>query len=56
LLKEKGLTQTELAELVGKDRQCLYKIEKGKVTANIVTISALCHALDISLKDFFDFK
>jgi transcriptional regulator with XRE-family HTH domain len=53
--EEKGLTQTQLAELVGKDRQYLYKIEKGKVTANIVTISVLAQALEISLKDFFDF-
>ncbi len=55
LRKTKDLTQTELAELVGKDRQYLYKIEKGKVTPNIVTISALAVALEITLKDFFDF-
>lgn len=55
LREKKGLTQTELAELVGKDRQYLYKIEKGKVTSNIVTISTLAVALEISLKDFFDF-
>jgi DNA-binding XRE family transcriptional regulator len=42
--KERGLTQTELAELVGKDRQYLYKIEKGRVTPNIVTITALAIA------------
>ncbi len=30
--KQKGLTQTQLAELVGKDRQYLYKIEKAVVT------------------------
>lgn len=56
LRKEKGLTQTKLAELVGKDRQYLYKIEKGKVTPNVVTISSLASALEISLKDFFDFE
>ena len=56
LRKNKGLTQTELAELVGKDRQYLYKIEKGKVTPNIVTITALAIALEMSLKDLFDFK
>ena len=54
--KERGLTQTELAELVGKDRQYLYKIEKGRVTPNIVTITALSIALEISLKDLFDVK
>jgi transcriptional regulator with XRE-family HTH domain len=56
LRNQKGFTQTELAELVGKDRQYLYKIEKGKVTVNIVAITALTQALEISLKDFFDFK
>ncbi|TJY37937.1 helix-turn-helix transcriptional regulator [Pontimicrobium aquaticum] len=56
LRNERGLTQTELAELVGKDRQYLYKIEKGRVTPNVVTISALVYALEISLTDFFDFK
>lgn len=54
--KDKGLTQTELAQLVGKDRQYLYKIEKGKVTPNIVTITALALALEISLKELFDIK
>jgi len=54
LRNERGLTQTKLAELVGKDRQYLYKIEKGKVTPNIVTISALAIALEISLTDFFN--
>lgn len=54
LRKSKGLTQTQLAELVGKDRQYLYKIEKAVVTPNIVTISALAMALEIPLRDIFD--
>ncbi|GFD92333.1 hypothetical protein KUL156_54050 [Alteromonas sp. KUL156] len=56
LRKQKGLTQTELAELVGKDRQYLYKIEKAVVTPNIVTISTLAIAMEVPLKDFFDIK
>lgn len=52
--KEKGLTQTQLAQLVGKDRQYLYKIEKAVVTPNVVTISALSIALEVPLKEFFD--
>lgn len=54
--KQKGLTQTQLAELVGKDRQYLYKIEKAVVTPNVVTISALAIAMEVSLKEFFDIK
>lgn len=47
----KKLSQTELAEMIGKDRQYLYKIEKGKVTPNIVTISIISIALDIPLTE-----
>jgi len=54
LRKLKGLTQTQLAELVGKDRQYLYKIEKAVVTPNVVTISAIAIALEVPLKEFFD--
>ncbi|HLO73889.1 MAG TPA: helix-turn-helix transcriptional regulator [Flavobacterium sp.] len=49
--KKLNLTQTELAESIGKDRQYLYKIEKGKVTPNIVTLSIIAKALKISLSD-----
>lgn len=51
--KAKNLTQTELALLVGKDRQYLYKIEKGIVKPNIVTISILALALEVSLSELF---
>jgi len=51
--KLRNLTQTELAEIVGKDRQYLYKIEKGKVTPNIATLSIISVALKITLSDLF---
>ena len=56
LRKLKGLTQTELAELVLKDRQYLYKIEKGLVTPNISTIVILANAMRVPLGEFFDIK
>nr|WP_315220307.1 helix-turn-helix transcriptional regulator [uncultured Flavobacterium sp.] len=49
----RNLSQTELAELVGKDRQYIYKIEKGKVTPNISTLAIIASALKISLSDLF---
>lgn len=49
--KKRNLTQTELARLVGKDRQYLYKIEKGKVTPNITTLAILASALRITLAE-----
>lgn len=51
--KLKKLSQTQLANLVGKDRQYIYKIEKGIVTPNIVTISIIASALNISLSELF---
>ena len=56
LRKERGITQTQLAQSVGKDRQYLYKIEKGLVTPNIVTISILAITLEVSLVEFFDIE
>lgn len=52
--KLKKLTQTELALMVGKDRQYLYKIENGIVKPNIVTISVIAFALDIELSELFE--
>ncbi|MDQ0066030.1 helix-turn-helix domain-containing protein [Chryseobacterium lathyri] len=52
--EKKKLSQTELAELIGKDRQYLYKIEKGKVTSNVFTIALIASALDISLSDLVE--
>ncbi|HBS11222.1 MAG TPA: transcriptional regulator [Flavobacteriaceae bacterium] len=50
---QQKLTQVELANLTGKDRQYIYKIEKGIVTSSIVTITLLAKAMEISLKEFF---
>ena len=50
---KKNISQTELGLRVGKDRQYIYKIEKGKVTPNIATVIILLTALDISASEFF---
>ncbi|WP_432412116.1 helix-turn-helix domain-containing protein [Rasiella sp. SM2506] len=49
--KNKNLSQTELAALTQKDRQYIYKIEKGKVTPNIVTVGIIAKALEISIAE-----
>lgn len=49
--KKRKLSQTDLALLIGKDRQYLYKIEKGKVNPTIFTIACIAYVLDISLAD-----
>ncbi len=52
--KQKRLSQSDLAFLVGMDRQYIYKIETAKVTPNIGTITALAFALEISLSTLFE--
>ena len=52
--KLKGLTQTELAKIVNKDRQYIYKIEKAIVTSNIATLAIIATALEISLSQLFE--
>lgn len=51
---KKNITQSELAILTGKDRQYIYKIEKGIVTINISTLYIMCKALDVTLHFFFE--
>ena len=50
------LTQSQLGALAGKDRQYIYKIEKGVVTPNIVTIAVLADAMEISLTNIFNIE
>jgi transcriptional regulator with XRE-family HTH domain len=52
--EKKKLSQTVLAEMIGKDRQYLYKIEKGKVTPTVFTISIIALALEVSLSDLLE--
>ncbi len=52
--KMRNLTQTQLATLVNKDRQYLYKIEKGRVTPNITTLAIIAKALEIPLYKLFE--
>ena len=51
--KRKRLSQSDLAFLVGMDRQYLYKIETANVTPNIGTIAGLAFALNVSLSELF---
>jgi len=54
LRKARKLSQTELAESAGKDRQYLYKIEKGRVNPSITTLAIIAKALEVSLSELFE--
>lgn len=49
--EKRKLSQTQLAERIGKDRQYLYKIETGKVSSSIFTLAVIALALEISLSE-----
>ncbi len=50
----KGVTVNKLANQAGISQSYLREIELGNKNPTIETLSHICHALDISLKDFFD--
>jgi transcriptional regulator with XRE-family HTH domain len=49
ILKERGISQTELAEMMGVSRQQVTKIVKGKENFTFETIDKLERALDVTL-------
>jgi putative transcriptional regulator len=50
---EKGLSQQELADLVGATRQTLGLIEKGKYNPSLSLCTKIAKALDKTLNDLF---
>ena len=57
LIREnKGVSQVELSEKTGVVREQISRIENGQINATIKTIFRLSDALDVELKDVFDFE
>lgn len=56
LRKAQNLSQAQLAFEAGIPLMQISRIERGVVNSSISTLSAISKALDISLKDLFDFK
>ena len=52
--EQKGITVNKLANLAGISQSFLREIELGNKKPTVETISLLCDALNITLKDFFD--
>lgn len=49
------ISQEELADLAGLDRTYITSVECGKRNISIVNIEKLAKALNITIKDFFNF-
>ena len=53
---EKGLSQTQLAELVGVSRNTISSIETGQFNPTAKLALSLCIALDKKFEDLFYFE
>jgi putative transcriptional regulator len=52
--EEKGLTQQQLADMIGKDRTLITKIEGGKTLPSVETAKAIGNILSFEWTIFFD--
>lgn len=55
LRNERGLSQEKLALKAGIDRTYLAGIESGKRNATIQSLEKIANALEIKIKDLFEF-
>lgn len=51
---EKGLSQSEVANRCGKERQSYQRVETGNINATIWYLQHIATALDVELKEFLD--
>ncbi len=54
--KQKKLSQMKLAEIVDMNFNYIGQIERGEANVTIKTMRVLANALDVELKDLFDFS
>ncbi len=54
--KSKKLSQMKLAEIVDMNFNYIGQIERGEANVTIKTMIILANALDVELKDLFDFS
>ncbi len=50
----KKLTQTELANIIGKDHPSINRLEKGKINPSFIFLLEVAEGLEVSVSDFFD--
>lgn len=56
LRKEKKLSQSELADIVGTTRQTITSIEVEKYTASLVLAYKIAHYFGLTIEEVFDFS
>ncbi len=50
--KKAGLTQAQLAEILGQIQSFVSKVERGERRLDVVELYSFCNALDVSLPSF----
>jgi transcriptional regulator with XRE-family HTH domain len=50
----KKLTQTELANIIGKDHPSINRLEKGKINPSFIFLLEVAEGLEVTISDFFD--
>ncbi len=53
LLKEKGLSREQLADIIGVSRQAIAKWEDGQCIPSSQSIASLCKCFDLRMEDFY---
>ena len=56
LREQQGITQSELARRSGKDRQNIYRLEKGELNPTLFQLTEIAAALKISLPELVDIQ
>ena len=54
--KKKGLTSKELGFEIEMEKSNLIPIEKGRINTTAITLLKIAKALEVEVKDLFDFK
>ena len=54
--KERGIKQKELSDILDIDDGSLRRIESGRTNPTTMTLHNIASALEIELKDLFDFE
>ena len=54
--KERGIKQKELSDILDIDDGSLRRIESGRTNPTTMTLYNIASALEIELKDLFDFE
>lgn len=52
--EQKGWSQAELANRMGKDKQSIQRLEQGKVNPGFLFLRDVAHVLDVPLKKLVD--